>query len=232
MAIKISEKLNLVIPLYHGNQVYSYVYSTPISREIFELNHLLIAKTFTKIMAEGLGTISGPRVAAMLMRDVAKQMDAQQQLAGVDRDDYVPAGTALANEIKRLTNVLVPTDKTYEILPFEEALKKKLLDADDLSSVENALAFFTVSWAMLPRQTFESMIPGAIRLWGAELSSLSVMAYIDSLQTLTETDNSGEKRPTMEIVGTASETKAAPTITGSSVEVHGRDRVAGSLHLS
>ena len=83
MAIKISEKLNLVIPLYHGNQVYSYVYSTPISREIFELNHLLIAKTFTKIMAEGLGTISGPRVAAMLMRDVAKQMDAQQQF-GID----------------------------------------------------------------------------------------------------------------------------------------------------
>ena len=92
----INERLNLVLPIYRvPNEPYAWVHSTPISPQVFESNHLLIAKTFAMIHSQGLGEIAGPKVAAMIMRDIA---------AGRSGTDT--AMVPLLNEMRRLTKVV------------------------------------------------------------------------------------------------------------------------------
>jgi hypothetical protein len=181
--MKINEKLHLVMPIYdEADQVCAYVHSAPISREVFEAHFLLISKTFSAIVAEGLGDLAGPRVAGLMMRRIAAR----------NKDEE--SATSLMNEIRRLTMVSTRTASGWEQIPFQEVLDKKLIGVDDLAEVENAIAFFIVTSAMHRKQVAAELLPGAARLWGAQISSLDSSAYHASLTTSTATDNTG-KRP-------------------------------------
>lgn len=183
--MKIDQRLNFVVPLYRDDdQVYAYVHSAPVSREVFEANYLLISKTFAAIHSEGLGIAGGPRVAALLMRDIA------QRMAGPDGDSASVSGD-LTNEIRRLSNVVAPGPSGWTVTPFQEAIDNKSIDTDDLAEVENALAFFTVASAMHQRSVLAVVLRGAARLWGAQLSSLNCTGFAGSLQTSTGTGSSG-----------------------------------------
>lgn len=191
--MKIDDNLNLVIPV-EGPTGTSYVHAAPISRDVFERNYLLISKTFAGIFREGLGMAAGPRVAAMLMRDVAKEFngvgeDGQPLVDGPGTDQCA----ALMAEIRRLANVLVPTTEGYALVPLQEAIDKRALDPDDASEVENALVFFTVASAMMKRGEKVPFINGAARIWGAQTSSLNSTAFAASLRTSTETASSGAR---------------------------------------
>jgi len=185
MALRINERLNLVVPLYGDNdQIYAYVHSSPISREVFEANFLLISKTFAAIHGEGLGEIAGPRVAAMLMRETAKRM--------------TPRGEAsielpLLDEIRRLSNVVMPGLSGWTTMPLHDAIAGRLIDSDDVAEVENALVFFTSMSAMHRKQVIAEILPGAARLWGAQTTSSDCMAFVASLPTSIPGANTGEK---------------------------------------
>jgi hypothetical protein len=181
--MKLNEKLNLVVPVYEddGETIRAYVHSTPISREVFEENFLLISKTFTDIHARGLGEVAGPRIASMMMKAVAKSQRNEAQ------------ALSLMNEIRRLTNVLVRTDKGWEMIPFHEVVERKTISDDDLSEVENAIVFFIVISAMQRRQLLHEMLPGAASLWGAQTSLLGCTAFAASLPTSIAAVNIGEK---------------------------------------
>jgi hypothetical protein len=179
--MRLNEKLNLVVPVYDGNdKISAYVHSTPISREAFEESFVLISKTFSAIHGEGLGSIAGPRVASLILREVAK------------RNDDEAGALTLMNEIRRLTNVLVSGPRGWTMMPFQDAVDAKTLDPDDLSEVENAIVFFTVYSAMHRRQTLKDLLTGAARMWGAQVSLLTPTAFAASLPTSTETVNIGE----------------------------------------
>ena len=177
--MKIDKDLRLVIPFDSANGE-SFVHAQAISRQVFERYYEVIARAFTKIYAGGYGIVSGPRVAAMLIKDVARDMGAS---------DDVQAG--LINEIRRLANVALLTPKGWEHVPLEEALAKKLIDEDEASEVENALAFFTLVSSMHKRSTREKDLAGAAALWGGRLTSLNFTEFVASLPTSTATDNSG-----------------------------------------
>lgn len=182
--MKLNEKLHLVVPLYDGDDeasvIYAYVHSAPISRETFEAHWLLLSKTFTAIFAQGLGEIGGPRVASLVMRDVAKALK--------DEDGY----TALMNEIRRLTNVLVRKATGWETLPFDAA--KSLVSDDDLAEATNAVCFFTAVSAMTRRGTLKDMLTGAAGLWGAQIVLLDFTGFAASHKTSTAIVNTGESR--------------------------------------
>ncbi len=176
--MKINEKLNLVVPLYDGNEaIYAYVHSAPISREVFEANFFLLSKTFTAIFAEGLGEIAGPKVASLIMRKIASQ----------DRIDATP----LMNEIHRLTNVLVGGPGGWVMTPFHDCLSNNTIDSDDLAEAINAIVFFIAVSAMTVRQQRRDMLAGAARLWGARIESSDCTAFAASLKTSTATVNTG-----------------------------------------
>jgi len=180
MSPRLTKSMNLVIPvdLEAGGTV--YVHSTPISRETFEDSFFLIAKTFATIHANGLGVVAGPRVAALMLAKVAKDMGQEEK------------AVQLMNEVRRLTNVLTPGNGPDAMVPFQEAVDRGTISADDRSEVENALAFFTVCSAMHRRTEAELILREAMLLWGGQLGSWSCTEYLSSLPTLTEDENTGE----------------------------------------
>lgn len=178
--VKINRQLNLVIPIDRDDGTTAYVHSSPIGRPVFEANHLLIAKTFTQIFTGGLGITAGPRVCALVMRDVAATMQ-------------IDADTSLFDEIRRLTNVLAQGSDGWQTLPYHDAIKQGLISDDDAAEVDNALAFFTVVCAMHRRPVAESMMDTSAGLWGAQITSLAPTAFITSLKISTPPDTTGAK---------------------------------------
>lgn len=174
--------LNLVMPIERGDGSTVHVYAIPIARAVFERYYMVMAKTFNTIYSGGLGIMSGPRVAAMILKDTAIEMGAWDGAEGVDR--------GLMQEIRRLTNVLVLGANGWETVPLHEAIAKGHIDEDDMSEVENALAFFSVASHMHRKADRRQILGGASRLWGARLESLSCSEYCASLSKSTMTANS------------------------------------------
>lgn len=181
MTIKINEKMNLVIPVFDQDKVTTraYVHSVPLPHEVFEAHFLLITRTFSAIHTEGVGTVGGPRVAALIMKRIAKNSRME--------DEYL----ALISEIRRLTNVLYRSPTGWEMIPFQEIADKQMLDTEDLSEVENAIVFFIVYFATHRKMAMEIM-DGAARMWGAQTTYQSLSDLTESLRTSTVTVNTGE----------------------------------------
>ena len=183
--VQINRKLNLVVPVEVRPGVTYYVHATPIMRETFETYYGVIAKTFTEIYAKGLSVSSGPRVAALMLRDVAKAMGQWEGAQGVEQ--------GLMAEIRRLSNVVAPANGRWTTLPFEDALQQKIFDEDDLAEVENAVAFFTVASAMHKKAQLRPVLEATADLWGAQLTSSNATDFAASLPTLTSAENTGAK---------------------------------------
>lgn len=176
--MEINKKLNLVIPLERGDGATIYAYSMPIDRALFERYYKIFAKCFSEIYGSGLGIMSAPRVALMIMRDAAKELGVWDGPEGAEH--------GLVNEIRRLTYVIALTERGWEPVPWHEAITRKLIDDDEISEVENAIAFFTVAWHYHRRSDRKGILEGASKLWGGHLESLSYTEFCAYLPTSTE----------------------------------------------
>lgn len=193
--VKINRALNLVVPVETSDGTTVYIHSVPVPREVFEQHYLVISKTFAAIHQEGLAALSGPRVAALLLKDVAQRTRAVHPGArpgetAWDEPDGVER--ALLPEIRRLTNVIMPSAQGYQTLPFQTVIDRHLLSDEDLAEVEGVVTFFTVASAMHRRAVLPAFLTGMSSLWGAEVTSSNCTEYAASLRTRTETDSSGE----------------------------------------
>lgn len=178
MTPTLNRKLNLVIEVEQGDKTL-FVHSTPIAREVFDTFFLVIAKTFAEIYEQGLGIKAGPKVAAKLLQKVATE------LGNWDSTDAnaVTVKNGLVAEIKRLTNVFVPADKGWTLLPLEDAVRDGVIDVEDADDIENMLVFFTVISLMHKKGVREVILGGALTMWGGRLESSSCTEYRDSLPT-------------------------------------------------
>lgn len=141
---------------------------------------MVFAKSFNTIYSGGLGIMSGPRVAAMVMKDAAKELGVWDGPEGAER--------GLVQEIRRLTSVIVLTEKGWEPIPLHEAITKGSLDESDAAEVENAVAFFTVVSHMHRKADRRQILEGALKLWGGRLESSSYTEFCASLSTSTTTE--------------------------------------------
>lgn len=189
--MKISRKLNLVIPI-DTDDGEMHVHSTPISREVFERYYLVLSKTFTRLYKEDLGVAGGPKVAAIMLRDIA------QQMGEWDGPDGVQQG--LVAEIVRLTNIILPGIRGWEAVPFQTVISQKRMDPEDVAEVESVITFFIVVSAMHRRSQVEEMLTLPLGLWQGQLTSSNSMEYLRSLPTLIEIVNSGETEITLSAV--------------------------------
>jgi hypothetical protein len=185
--MQINKNLNLVVPVERDDGTAAYVYSLPVSTSVFERYYMVFARTFNVIYTGGLGMTSGPRVAAMILKDTAKALGVWDGPEGAER--------GLMQEIRRLTNVIVLTEKGWEPVPFHEAITKGSLDERDASEVENAIVFFTVSWHMnrwedrkKGTEDKPTMLESAMKIWGGHLESLSFTEFCASLPTSTKAE--------------------------------------------
>jgi hypothetical protein len=160
-----------------------YVYSAPLSRKVFERYWLVFSKTFAQIYNEGLHVTAGPRIAAMAMREIAGSLGRLEGIDGVEHGVF--------DEIRRTTTIAMPTDKGWQQVILDDAVKGGLISDEDFSEVENILAFFTVISAMHRADQRRPILEGAARLWDAQIISSSFSAFIASLPKLTVIANSG-----------------------------------------
>ncbi|HEY6927217.1 MAG TPA: hypothetical protein VI653_27320 [Steroidobacteraceae bacterium] len=182
--MRIDKRLNLVIPVYRDDGSRLFVHSTPVSSDLFDTYWEPVGKAFSSIYSGGFGIIGGPRIAAKMLQKVATEMGRWDGPKGVRM--------GLVAEAHRLTNVLVPREKGgWETVPFDDA-RKTMLDKEDVSEIEGAIAFFTVVSLIHRRTEQAEVLAGAGGLWGAQTTSLDCTAFTNSLTTSTETESSGE----------------------------------------
>jgi hypothetical protein len=182
--VKLNRKLNLVMSLDTevGN---IYVHSIPISREVFEDNFLVVSRAFTAVYTNGLGPVTGPRVAALLLKQEAEALNV-----------WAKTQQSLMAEINRLTTVILPGDNGWEQMPFDVAKKRGVIDDDVASEVENSLVYFTCASSIHLKAEMKVAMEGLSTLWGAQTTSLNVTEYMNSLPMLTQEENTGENLPT------------------------------------
>jgi len=117
--VNLNKKLNLVIPVERDGGLV-YVHSMPISREVFERYFMTIAKTFGRIMVEGLARTS-PRIAMLMLRKTAQDDGNWTGTGGVE--------LGLVSEIRRLTSVLLPIQTGgWGQISWHDAVREKRLD--------------------------------------------------------------------------------------------------------
>ena len=182
--LTLNRKLNFVVPVEITPGVTVYVHSTPIGREVFETYYRSIAKTFTELFSAGLAR-TGVRVAKLMLQEVSRDMGLWDGPKGVN--------AGLVGEIHRLTNVVHPSGYGWVTTPFEDALREKMFDDDDVSEIENALVFFTLASAMVKKTELGQILDGALSLWGAYTESLDCMGLKGSLSTSTLPAATGER---------------------------------------
>jgi hypothetical protein len=182
----INKKLNLVIPVEVGGKE-AFVHATPISMDTFERYYLPLSKTFARIHTQGLSWVQGPRVAALMLEEVAREDGSWDGPEGVR--------LGLVAEIMRLSNVLILNEKGWQLVPLQQAIDSDLLDREDASGVRNAVTFFTVASWGYPKKDFPGVMAQAARIWGGRIESLDSTALAASLKTSTEVVSSGEKSP-------------------------------------
>lgn len=172
--MRLDDSLNLVMPIRRRGAPPFYVHSMPISREVYETYYMVLGKAFSALYEHNLKWVSGPKVAALLIRDAAKS------LAGWDA--YRGVNDGLMPEIRRLTNVLLPSPNGFEPVPFQVAIDQKLITENEIAEIEGKVCFFTLVSTMHPPEMVPGIMEIAGGLWGTQVSSLTFMEFRDSLK--------------------------------------------------
>ncbi len=180
--MQLDERLNLIIPVERGAAGLFFVHVAPLPREVFEAHYLLVSKTFTAIMSEGLSVIAGPRVAGLMLRDVAMRSNQWEGPRG---------GSTLLAEMVRLSNVAVPGPNGYEQMPLQTAIDRKVFSDEERSEVIGSVVFFMVNSAMHKRAILDVLMENMAGLWGTRTSLLDITGFIASLRTSTAAGNTG-----------------------------------------
>ena len=167
--VHIDTRFNLVVPVGSLS-----IYHTPISREVFEANYLLLASVKSSIASKGIhyAMDSGPRIASLVLRDAS--------------DDK---GQAFCSELKRLSTVLVPTENGWDKLPVDLAIKSGKLDLSDWQEVESMIVFFTCYFSMARKAEREELVRAISSLFAWSTTPLNLSEWIDSLPFLIQPQN-------------------------------------------
>jgi hypothetical protein len=182
---KLNRKLNLVMTI-ESDDGPVHIHSVPISREVFEDNFLTISRAFTAVYTNGLGPVTGPRVAALLLKQEAETL-------GI----WPRTQQSLMAEIYRLTNVVAPGVTGWETMPFDVAKKRGILDDDAAAEVENCIVYFTCASSIHLKAELAVATEGLSTLWNALTTSLNVTEYTRSLPILTQEETTGESQKTV-----------------------------------
>ena len=182
----IDEALYLTATVDRSDDTTVYVHSAPLGRDAFDRYWKPLSRVYDDIMMERR-FYSAPKVAVKMLRDVATGMGVW--------DGPMVVENGLMSELRRLTNVMAPANGSWQMIPYADALREKLIDVDDAEAIEGLLVFFTVVWRTAPKHTRREFVSTGAALCDAQTSSLSLSEFAASLPTLSGTVNIGEIRP-------------------------------------
>jgi hypothetical protein len=178
--MKIDQRLNLIIPIERENDVTLHVFHRPISTPVFEKYYLTLAKLFSEIYTQRLHLMGGPRIAAIMLRDIARNTMRNSDENWLDGPEGIEQG--FFGELYRLTNILMPDDRGgWQTVMLADAAKRDYVSEDEFGEVEGMLAFFTVNSRLLRKEIWTSLLAEASNVWNVSTSLSDITAWRDSL---------------------------------------------------
>ncbi|EKD2542362.1 hypothetical protein ACNCRU_003049 [Escherichia coli] len=169
--MKIDKKLNLVTSVTRDDGSIVYLHVTPFPYEVVEEHCILLGNLFTKFISQ-VGGLGAARIAAMMLRQSLK--------AEIDNGR---TGPNIVDEIQRLTVVIHNVSGQWKTTPLEVAFKQGIIDPDEYREVEGEVVFFMVSSAIQKANLIAPTVGTVIKMYDGQLTSSSVTAFRDSLQT-------------------------------------------------
>ncbi|EPY4803016.1 hypothetical protein ACXDID_004035 [Klebsiella pneumoniae] len=170
--MKIDKKLNLVTNITREDGSIVYLHVTPFPYEVVEEHCVLLGNLFTNFVTQ-VGPLGSARVAAMMLRSRLKKAQA----------DGLPDGPTIVDEIQRLTVVIHNVGGQWKTTPLEVAFNQGIIDPDEYREVEGEVVFFMVSSAIQKANLIAPTVGTVIKMYDGQLTSSSVTAFRDSLQT-------------------------------------------------
>jgi hypothetical protein len=189
--VKIDHKLNLVVPVERAPDDTIYLHSTPISEITFTRYYLVLSKLWAMLLQTGVREIAGPRVAHLMLKEVAQATPRDAGLSWWEGVDGVENGLLL--EIERLTNVIMPGGNGWITSPLREAEKRGALDSETISEAMGQIVFFIAVSAAAPRGVRHSFVTRAAELFDSQITSLNSTAFANFLRTSTKAETSEPK---------------------------------------
>lgn len=170
--MKIDKKLNLVTSVTREDGSIVYLHVTPFPYEVVEEHCVLLGNLFTNFVTQ-VGPLGSARVAAMMLRSRLKKAQAEG----------LPDGPNIVDEIQRLTVVIHNVGGQWKTTPLEVAFNQGIIDPDEYREVEGEVVFFMVSSAIQKANLIAPTVGTVIKMYDGQLTSSSVTAFRDSLQT-------------------------------------------------
>jgi hypothetical protein len=118
-------------------------------------------------------------VAGLLLKKCARDLG---ELENVEK--------GLINEIRRLTNIVMPSNKGWETIPYYDALQKNLLSPQDAGEIDGIITYFIVASAMHKKDNLTGVL-ALLSMWGASIEYLNATEYCLSLPMSTDHGNFG-----------------------------------------
>lgn len=192
--MKIDKKLNLVSNITRDDGSIIYLHVTPFPYEVVEEYCVLLGNLFTNFIAQ-VGPLGSARVAAMMLR---KRLRQEQEARKQDNQSLSepPQTLTIIDEIQRLTMVVYSDGGQWKSVPLEVAFKQGIIDPDEYREIEGEVVFFMVSSAIQKANLIAPTVGTVIKMYDGQLTSLSVTAFRDSLQTSKpDTDTQTQNAP-------------------------------------
>lgn len=194
--MKINDALNVVLPVRSGpSGTEVSAFHTPISREVFEANYKLLAYTKANLASEGIyyQMDTGPRIAAMVLRDRARHDAEAQGDIGDKGKPSERAAEALFEEMKRLTTILGPTPNGWQTLPVDAAIQADIITRDEWDETLSEIVFFTCHYALARSAEKQGIGQATASVLKASVTSSPLSEYVASLPKSTMAAPSTEK---------------------------------------
>lgn len=179
--MKIDKKLNLVTSVTREDGSIVYLHVTPFPYEVVEEHCVLLGNLFTNFITQ-VGPLGSARVAAMMLKKRLKQEQEARLEDGKSLSD-LPKSLTLVDEIQRLTVVIHNVGGQWKTTPLEVAFNQGIIDSDEYREVEGEVVFFMVSSAIQKASLLAPTVGTVIKMYDGQLTSSSVTAFRDSLQT-------------------------------------------------
>ena len=181
--MKITKDLRLGFPFETEKLGTVLVYSSPITRDTFELYFAELGAVFKACYGNDDTAIHlalvGPQIAYSALKSYSTNARTWDKAGGVQ--------LGLVAEIVRLTSISYaePDGTGWKTLPLAVAQKRELLDDDESLEVLNSLVFFTAACKVAPKPLAESMLPIIQQSLGWVYGSMTCTEFLDSWQKST-----------------------------------------------